>query len=142
MRVTAGIIVTCCLSIISVWAAHLLGAWLGEGAHHVAIEEGMPLRIGWMIAIVIMAAIGMIIAGYIGAVFATGREMTAGGGATTILVLGGAAAMFLWPLPEEEAMLFPIWYRGVLVLLPIPFVLLGAHLRVLQTEPAGAGAAM
>ena len=142
MRVAAGIIVACCLSVVSVWAAHLLGAWLGEGAHHVALEEGTPLRIGWMIAIIIMAAIGMIIAGYLGALFATGSEMTAGGAATVILVLAGALAMFLWPLPEDEAMLFPLWYRGVLVLLPIPFVLLGAHLRVLQTEPGGVGAAM
>jgi len=142
MRVIIGTIVACSLSIISVWAAHLLGAWLGEGAHRVALDEGMPLRIGWMIAIVIMAALGMVVAGYFGAVFATGREMTVGGGATTILVLGGAAAMFLWPLPEDEAMLFPIWYRGVLVLLPIPFVLLGAYFRTMQTEPGGAGAAM
>src|SRR5688500_9042091 len=72
MRVIIGTIVACSLSIISVWAAHLLGAWLGEGAHRVALDEGMPLRIGWMIAIVIMAALGMVVAGYFGAVFATG----------------------------------------------------------------------
>jgi hypothetical protein len=142
MRVMMGILVACSLSIISVWAAHLLGARLGEEAHQVALDEGSPLRIGWMLAIVIMAALGMVIAGYLGALFATGREMTVGGGATTILVLGGAAMMFLWPLPEDEAILFPVWYRGLLVLLPTPFVLLGSYFRTMQTEPGGAGAAM
>lgn len=142
MRVIMGIIVACCMSIISVWAAHLIGAWLGEGAQRIALDEGVPLRIGWMLAIIIMAAAGMVIAGYLGALFATGYEMTAGGWTAAILVLGGAAAMFLWPLPEDEALLFPIWYRGVLVLLPIAFVMLGAYFRALQTEPAGAAAAM
>lgn len=134
ISVIVGVVITIGLVIL----ADVVIKSAASDAFDQALAEGDTIPTGWLLLTLVCNAIAAMIGGYVAAVIATNYELRTAMVVALLLCIVAIVSVSL-PGNRGESLIRPGWFYVVWVVLPVPFVMLGAYVRQLLTTPAGGG---